>query len=116
MSLSKIIEAAAPLLPYIVPPIVTAFLGWIVQSPIGKKLPKSWRAWADRVADEDIVKLIVQANELKELTPVQRRAWVVEELKEQSRKKWGDSPRTSIANGIVELAYEKWLKEQEQKK
>ncbi len=74
------------------------------------RLPDSLVKWRKRLTSAKIEAVIAQAAALERMRPRERRAWAVEELKELAMSKCGIRLPTSVANALVEVAYQGWKK------
>lgn len=80
----------------ITPWVISVLIYWLSKS---KRLPKEARNWLNKIGQSQIEALIVEAEQLAEMTGSERRQWVVDKISERY-----DIPKPLI-NLIVEFVY-----------
>lgn len=72
------------------------------------RLPKWARRWLNRIGREEIEKAIEYASRLQGISPEERRREAADYLVRLSEKKFGFPVPSSVANLLVEFAYQQW--------
>jgi len=85
--------------------LISAGLAWLAKQ---QSLPAGARRWLGRIGQDKILAFIKEAEAFAEMTPDEKRAWVVEKLQGFTIDKLGFPVPTSIANLLVEFVYLAW--------
>lgn len=84
---------------------ICAGLAWLAKQ---QSLPIGARRWLGRIGQKQILEFVQQAEAFAEMTPDEKRAWVVAKLQGFTIDKLGFPVPTSIANLLVEFVYLAW--------
>lgn len=87
-------------------PVVAAIFGWLAKSKITKSLPAGARDWLGRIGEDNLIDTVATVDAVADATPAERRQMAVERLQKEVRERWELNLPTSIANLLVEYAYQ----------